>query len=492
MVLPVQWSGVRAAVEAMDGGRTMGVGVAFGGALMRLARSGNARQFNLQGDRMTSHRSVRSRLATLMRTCVLAALFVGVLGGASIALARPTFDPTTVLSDDNMRDYNSMSAAQIQAFLNSKSGLLKNRSFARHDGGSVAPASVIIWEACQAWHINPKVMLTMLQKEQSLLTRRTLSSQTLNRAIGAGCPNRTDNRYPGFGNQMWNGARMLDGYGEEGKTTEYVKHPWTVGMTNGWTGGNRTNTLATYKLYVYNPSLGAKLPYGDLSRHKSLSGNANFWRLYWGYFGDPLSVKPAPVASAEATTSVYLNSQYARRRYDQSAQLSGSLISSAAVAGAAVHLEAPNGSGWADVAGSTRALDASGSFAYTLQSTSVQRLRVAFGGGAGLKPSASGCFVSDAASVLTTPVVAASVSARRAARISGAVAPAHRTKVSVSLYRSAKGKWRRWKTVSVKSSASGAWVLKVKLPKGSWRIIASHNDAGHAAGTSATASTRSK
>ena len=37
-------------------------------------------------------------------------------------------------------------------------------------GEAPKKASLIIYEACQAWHINPKVMLAMLEKEQSLLS----------------------------------------------------------------------------------------------------------------------------------------------------------------------------------------------------------------------------------------------------------------------------------------------------------------------------------
>ena len=146
-----------------------------------------------------------------------------------------------MISNDNMRHYDSMSASQIQAFLETQPGPLKDLVTRDYDkvitlsktknnynttpdkGETPKRASLIIWEACQAWKINPKVMLVMLQKEQSLLTRTTLGSTTLARAVGAGCPGSlvfpstnpvATNRYPGFGNQIWHGARLLDGYGE--------------------------------------------------------------------------------------------------------------------------------------------------------------------------------------------------------------------------------------------------------------------------------------
>jgi len=199
-----------------------------------------------------------------------------------------TFDPNRVLSTDNLRHYDSMSEADIQAFLNRNTGPLK-KLVTRDHNGRMRTAAHIIWEACTYYRINPKVMLTLLQKEQSLITRTSLAPQTLNRAIGAGCPDAKTNRYPGFGNQIWNGARMLDGYGE-GKSTTYVAL-WKPGMTYSGGGGARVKpgNIATYKLYVYNPSIGAKAPYGDLSAQKNnLSGNASFWYIYRRWFGDPL------------------------------------------------------------------------------------------------------------------------------------------------------------------------------------------------------------
>jgi hypothetical protein len=141
-------------------------------------------------------------------------------------------------------------------------------------------------------------MLAMLQKEQSLITRTSLLSNTLSRAIGAGCPGGPTNKYPGFGMQMWYGARLLDGYGEgkNGSTIALWKPPTTV-VKDIYQTPNvsvKTENLATYKLYVYNPSIGAKTPYGDLSSQASnLSGNANFWMIYRKYFGDTFANPPA-------------------------------------------------------------------------------------------------------------------------------------------------------------------------------------------------------
>jgi hypothetical protein len=232
-------------------------------------------------------KSIRTRsLAALAATVLSAFLIFPALANAA------TFDPARVIGDSQFRAYYSMKQADIQAFLDTQPGVLKSLVTTDY-AGAKKPAAQIIYEACQQWKVNPKVMLTMLQKEQSLLTRTTLDKNTLSRAIGAGCPNGSTNKYPGFGQQMWYGARLLDGYGEgkNGSTIALWKAPYTI-VTDIYQSPKvdvKTANLATYKLYIYNPSIGAKTPYGDLST-QSCSGNANFWKIYWKYLKtDPLS-----------------------------------------------------------------------------------------------------------------------------------------------------------------------------------------------------------
>ena len=101
---------------------------------------------------------------TLALAEVLSAL---VFASSAVAV---TFNPNLVISDDNMRAYDNYSAADIQAFLVSNGSALATRSFRRHDRGRTAPASTIIYEAARAHRMSPKVLLVMLQKEQSLIT----------------------------------------------------------------------------------------------------------------------------------------------------------------------------------------------------------------------------------------------------------------------------------------------------------------------------------
>jgi len=255
------------------------------------------------------HRTAPARLTILVGGT---ALFLALAGAAH---AVP---PDLILSDANLRAYGSMSAADIQNYLNAQPGPLKSLVASDYDktitisssqpninltpdtDGVKKPASQIIWEACQEWKISPRVMLTMLQKEQSLLTRTSLTSTTLSRAIGAGCSSSTTNKYPGFGNQIWHGARLLDAYGE-GKPPTYVP-VWTPGLSNDYTpDGVRTATLATYKLYVYNPSV---------------AGNTNFYNIYLSRFGDPAA---QPIAGPAGAVFRFYNTKLGSHFYTASA-----------------------------------------------------------------------------------------------------------------------------------------------------------------------------
>jgi len=204
------------------------------------------------------------------------------------------YDPLDVICYETYRASSSMSADAIQAFLETLSGPLKD-VVAKDHNGVRKPASQIIWDAAQAWNLNPRVILATLQKEQSLLTISNSSdSARLYKAMGCGVygdadnDGKTDNRFPGFGNQVWNGARVLSTY--------EVTYNWTPGATRVVTAYKTvtaTKTVdgevvsydkrvsykktitpknaSTFALYIYTPYYPQKL----------------VWDVYVRYFGDP-------------------------------------------------------------------------------------------------------------------------------------------------------------------------------------------------------------
>jgi hypothetical protein len=136
------------------------------------------------------------------------------------------------------------------------------------------------------------VLLVTLQKEQSLLTAKTPSQATLNKAMGCGIYSGSTFAVPGFGNQVWYAAMKLYAYGETdhrigpcGYTAHDPVGIWVPGSVYTYDGNEpyRANyvplNLATFKLYTYTPHVGGSM----------CGGNLLFWNLYNGYFGNPVT-----------------------------------------------------------------------------------------------------------------------------------------------------------------------------------------------------------
>ncbi len=92
--------------------------------------------------------------------------------------------------------------------------------------------------------------------------------------MGCGVYEGSKNRYPGFGNQVWNGARKLSTY--------EITYSWAPGLAKQVTAytpaGKKKISIVpknacTYALYTYTPYYPQKL----------------FWDVYVRYFGDPLT-----------------------------------------------------------------------------------------------------------------------------------------------------------------------------------------------------------
>src|SRR5690554_1908780 len=159
---------------------------------------------------------------------------------ASAADARD-FDPGYIISDAEFYDYNSMTAAQIQSFLESKVSRCEvEKSYGPHDpimclkdyrmntvtipadayctgtyaGASNELASTIIYKVSQACRINPKVLIVTLQKEQGLVTHTWPSSYRYDKAMGFACPDTApcDSQYFGLQNQIYRAARQFQRY----------------------------------------------------------------------------------------------------------------------------------------------------------------------------------------------------------------------------------------------------------------------------------------
>jgi len=117
---------------------------------------------------------------------------------APLANADTSYNPADLMSDSIFTDTSTMSQAAIQSFLAAENSGLQNYSdiencstikqpysgtYYPHCGSSVS-AATIIYDASQAYGINPRVILATLEKEQSLITTPDPTQSQLNCAMG--------------------------------------------------------------------------------------------------------------------------------------------------------------------------------------------------------------------------------------------------------------------------------------------------------------------
>lgn len=126
------------------------------------------------------------------------------------------------MEDSIFRASFTMTAQDIQNFLVNKGSGLANYSDIEDCGspggshysfyatyyscGTRQVAAQIIYDASQAYGINPQAILATMQKEQSLITTPNPTGSQVNYAMGYGCPDSGSCGYAGFFNQVDNGT----------------------------------------------------------------------------------------------------------------------------------------------------------------------------------------------------------------------------------------------------------------------------------------------
>jgi hypothetical protein len=291
--------------------------------------------------------TVASRARRLVLLAVLPILAAaGVLAGVPVdsdagpPLATPALAPAAdtslfradnIVSDAVFFDSGAMSAAQIQNFLNAKGAncsdgeqrCLKDfrqitqtqpaDAYCRqYTGAAYETAATIIAKVSQACDINPRVILVMLQKETSMVTRTAPSTHLYNRAMGFGCPDNNNGQcsayYPGFFRQVFFAARQFQRY-KAGDAGSYK-----AGLVNNiqynpnvacGSSPVRIANQATANLYNYTPyqpnrsALAAGYGVGDSC---GAYGNRNFWLYFTDWFGStqtPGRDVDAPIGSLD-------------------------------------------------------------------------------------------------------------------------------------------------------------------------------------------------
>ena len=294
------------------------------------------------------HLSSKTKLLILMLCGFISILSISILTYPHTAFAAngSDFQAGRIIDDSVFYNQSSMSAQSIQAFLQEKipacdtQGSLPAWDFNRGDISRAQYAALqgwqsppytclrdyrqntpqmeaasglcesisaksnrsgaeIIYDISQACHINPQVLLVLLQKEQSLILDTWPLIGQYRNATGFACPDTApcDPSYEGFFYQVYYAARQFQLYKLYPNSYNYI-----AGRTNNIyfnpdlsrCGSSQIciENQATAALYIYTPYQpnGASLSnlYGTGDSCSSY-GNRNFWRLFTDWFGSTLS-----------------------------------------------------------------------------------------------------------------------------------------------------------------------------------------------------------
>lgn len=296
----------------------------------------------------------RFRTLALIIIALVAPLMV--FGPTASALSGSEFEAERIIDDSVFFNPGSMSAGQIQSFLNSKVPNCDTNGSQPYGGttraayaasrGYPAPftclkdysvdvpakaadtycgpvgagrrtAAEIIFTAAQACGVSPKVLIVLLQKEQSLITDDWPWAVQYEKATGYGCPDTApcDPGFAGLFNQLYYGARQYKRYARQpemfnyaaGRTSfvAYQANNPGCGGTNLTMRGSATAGLYNYTPYQPNAAaLNNLYGTGDAC---SAYGNRNFWRMFSDWFGSTRS--NIPYSWAYEGQGAYTNSQ---------------------------------------------------------------------------------------------------------------------------------------------------------------------------------------
>jgi len=242
--------------------------------------------------------------------------------GGPVKTSLVGFQAGNMISDAVFTDKTTMTEAQIQTFFNSKVKTCRGGSdqwgpiiclkdyktdsvdrpadayCAGYKGAKGESAARIIYRVAQACNINPRVLIVMLQKEQSLVTHTWPSAWRYDKALGQGCPDDAacNPAYVGFFYQIYGAARQMQVYMEGRYFTYYAPgKTWNIRYNPVLACGSApvyVANKATAALYYYTPyqpnAAAMRAGYGS-GDSCSAYGNRNFYNYFTDWFGPTLT-----------------------------------------------------------------------------------------------------------------------------------------------------------------------------------------------------------
>ncbi len=225
-------------------------------------------------------------------SAIFAIIGIFALAGTTLAVG---FDPNYILSDQEILEADSMTLQEIDAFLKSKGGYIAYHSFPNFEGKMKTAAEIIYdaahnWDCdgvslsdtpteaerrlkCQPVTINPKFLIVLLQKEQSLIEEKSPKQSQLDWATGYGCPDGggCNDHWRGFGKQVNSASLQFFDYLQNPRLYTYKQgNSYRVSNTNKPDMNIQPKNQATAALYNYTPHV--------------YNGNYNFYNIWNRYF----------------------------------------------------------------------------------------------------------------------------------------------------------------------------------------------------------------
>lgn len=215
--------------------------------------------------------------------------------------ASTEFNPGFLISDQEFLNSNSMSSSQIQKFLEKENSYLATYTTTSSYGQEKTAAQIIYDASANNYDcdgvtlsdkpteterqqkckkittVNPKFLLVLLQKEQSLISTTNPKQSQLDWATGYGCPDSwaCNPYYQGFGKQVNSAALQFRWYMLNPQNYKFkADNTYTFKNQYGTISNSeievRIENTATAALYNYTPHV--------------YNGNYNFWKLWNKYF----------------------------------------------------------------------------------------------------------------------------------------------------------------------------------------------------------------
>ncbi len=243
------------------------------------------------------------------------------------------FNPNLILSDNDIFNEHGMDYDYLVNFAKNKGTLAE--LMVKDVDGKMKTAVDVIWRVSQTYKVNPKYLLALLQKEQSLVQDPDPSERQLAWAMGyAVCDScsKDDPRiqdFKGFANQVEYAARQ--------HREKYLMQLLTYGKTIAGKGIGITMVIdgitvtpqnqATAMLYSYTPHI---------------HGNLNLWKIWNEWFS--LEYPSGTIVKGQPSGDTYLIQFGQKRKFASPAVLLSMTVPDKIIEGSDTDLSAyPNG-----------------------------------------------------------------------------------------------------------------------------------------------------